>query len=93
MVGILRVKHAAPAEPVLIAVIVHLIAKPCWREHLCFFPRSLRLCLLRLLDAGADEIGSAQDGVRVQLHLVREFFTKLRISVGRPYDVLFVVLS
>ena len=89
MVAVFRVKHAAAPEPVLIAMIVHLIAKPCGRKHLCFFSCSLRLRLLRFLDAGADEIGSAQDGVRVQLHLVREFFAKFRISVGRPYDILF----
>ncbi len=83
LVGVLRVKHAASSKPVLIAVAVHLMAEPCGFEHLCLFPRPLRLRLLRFLNIGTEAVGLPQEGVCVQLHLVRQCLAKRLIGVGR----------
>ena len=89
MVVIFCVEYTAAPKPVVIAVVVHPIAKPGRREHFGLFSGSLRLRFLRFLDAGTDKVGALQQCVGIYLYFIGKAFTQFLVGIRCPDDVLF----
>ena len=89
MIVVFCVKNIFPAEPILIAVIVHEIAEPCRSEDLGFLAGSGDLLLLRFLDSRLDDVGVLQKQLCIDLLLVRETVAKFLVGIRCPYNVPF----
>ena len=58
MIGVFYIKYITSPKPIVVAIVIHSIAEPCWSKDFCLFPSPLFLCLLRFLYAWTDKIRS-----------------------------------
>lgn len=82
------VKNIFPAEPLLVAVVIHQIAEPRRSEDLCFFPSSRSLRFQRFLNTRLDDVRVLQEQIPVVLIFICKPVAVLLLGARRPDDVL-----
>lgn len=84
-----EVEDVFSAEPLLVAIVVHLIAEPRRGVNLRAFLRSFLLFVdLFMHSRGQDDGGVADKRRRGNVALVGEILAEMRVRVGAPHDIL-----